>query len=88
VVLSIEERVFLVEYVFHEGNRYTDLLKEQFAKSTVYHDRPHTLNELKTAMTAFIRKISQADLQKVIANKSKWVQDRTDARGHHCQHLL
>jgi hypothetical protein len=25
MVLSIEERVFLVEYVFQEGSRYTDL---------------------------------------------------------------
>jgi transposase len=30
-VLSIEERVFLVEYAFREGNRYTDLVEEQFA---------------------------------------------------------
>jgi hypothetical protein len=30
VVLSIKERVFLVEYVFREGNRYT--LQEQFAE--------------------------------------------------------
>ena len=30
VVLSIEERVCLVEYVFREGNRYTDLVQEQF----------------------------------------------------------
>jgi hypothetical protein len=43
------------------------------AKSTVYHDRPRTLNELKTAMTAFIRNISQADLQKVFANKIKCI---------------
>jgi hypothetical protein len=32
MILSIEERVFLVEYVFREGNRYTDLLREQFAE--------------------------------------------------------
>jgi hypothetical protein len=32
MVLSIEERVFLVEYVFREGNRYTNLLQEQFAE--------------------------------------------------------
>jgi hypothetical protein len=31
MVLSIEERVFLVECVFREGNRYTDLLQGQFA---------------------------------------------------------
>jgi hypothetical protein len=32
MVLSIEERVFLVEYVFRKGSRYTDLLQEQFAE--------------------------------------------------------
>jgi hypothetical protein len=32
MVLSIEERVFLVECVFREGNRYTDLVQEQFAE--------------------------------------------------------
>ena len=32
MVLSIEERVFLVEYIFWEGNRYTDLGQEQFAE--------------------------------------------------------
>jgi hypothetical protein len=66
VVLSIEERVFLVEYIFREGNRYTDLVQEQFAekfpgitaKSAVYRDPPLTLNELKTAVTAFIKSIS------------------------------
>jgi hypothetical protein len=31
------------------------------AKSAVYHDRPHTLSELKTAITAYVRNISQAD---------------------------
>jgi hypothetical protein len=40
----------------------------------VYRDRPRTLNELKTAITAYIRNISQADLQKVFANKIKRVQ--------------
>jgi hypothetical protein len=53
------------------------------AKSAVYRDCPHTLNELKIAITAFIRNISQADLQKVFANKIKWVQTCIDAHGHH-----
>jgi hypothetical protein len=57
------------------------------AKSAVYRDRPRTLNELKTAITAYIRNISQADLQKLFANKIKRVQARIDARGHHFQHL-
>jgi hypothetical protein len=57
------------------------------AKSTVYRDRPRTLNELKTAITAYVRNISQTDLQKLFANKIKRVQACIDARGHHFQHL-
>jgi transposase len=30
--ISIEERVFLVEYVFREGNRHTDLVQDLFAE--------------------------------------------------------
>jgi hypothetical protein len=30
MVLSIEERIFLVEYIFREDNRYTDLVQEAF----------------------------------------------------------
>jgi len=52
----------------------------------VYRDRPRTLNQLKTAITAYIRNISQADLQKVFANKIKRVHACIDARGHHFQH--
>jgi hypothetical protein len=103
-VLSIQERVFLVQYVFREGNRYTDLgtygplarrilLQQTFicegaAKSTMYPDHPRTLNELKSAITVYIRNISQADLHKVFANKIKRVQACMDARGRHFQHLL
>jgi hypothetical protein len=43
------------------------------AKSAVYRDCPRMLNELKTAITAVISNISQADLQRVFANKIKWV---------------
>jgi hypothetical protein len=98
VVLSIYERVFLVKYVFREGNRYTDLVQEQFGEkfpetpvphcSAVYRDRPRTLNELKAAIYAFIRNILQTDLLKVFANKIKRVQACIDSRGHHFQHLL
>jgi hypothetical protein len=58
------------------------------AKSVVYRDWPRTLNELKTAITAYIRNISKADLQKMLANKIKRVQACIDARGHHFQHFL
>jgi hypothetical protein len=37
MVLSIEERVFLVEYVFREGNRYTDLVREEFPEKFPEH---------------------------------------------------
>jgi len=51
----------------------------------VYRDLPRKFNESKTAITAYIRNISQADLQKVFANKIKRVQACTDARGRHFQ---
>jgi hypothetical protein len=44
---------------------------EGAAKSAVYRDRSRTLNELKAAVTVYIRNVSQADLQKVFANKIK-----------------
>jgi hypothetical protein len=52
-----------------------------------FHDT-RTRNELKTAITVFIRNISQADLQKVFTNKMKRVQACIDARGHHFQQLF
>jgi hypothetical protein len=97
MVLSIEEHVFRVGYIFREGNRYTDLVPDitppdfylwGAAISAVYRDRPRTLNELKTAITAYIRNTSQADLQKVFASKIKRVQACVDARGHHFQNFL
>jgi hypothetical protein len=41
------------------------------AKSAAYRDRLRTLNELKTAIPTYIRNISQADIQKLFANKIK-----------------
>jgi hypothetical protein len=41
MVLSTEERVFLVEYVFRKGNRYTDLVQEQFAEKFPETPVPH-----------------------------------------------
>jgi hypothetical protein len=41
MVLSIEEQVLLVEYVFREGNRYTDLVQEQFAEKFPETPVPH-----------------------------------------------
>jgi hypothetical protein len=41
VVLSIEERVFVVEYVIREGNRYTGLVQEEFAEKFPETPVPH-----------------------------------------------
>jgi hypothetical protein len=41
MVLSTVERVFLVEYVFREGNKYTELLQEQFAEIFPETPVPH-----------------------------------------------
>jgi transposase len=50
MVLSIEERVLLVEYIFREGNRYTELVQEQFAEKfpqtpVLYHNAVPRLTE-------------------------------------------
>jgi hypothetical protein len=41
MVLSIEELVFLVEYVFRGGSRYTDLVEEQFVGKFPETPLPH-----------------------------------------------
>jgi murein endopeptidase len=51
--------------------------------------RNQKVNQLKTAITVYIRKTSQQpDLQKVFVNTIKRVQACIDARGHHFQQLL
>jgi hypothetical protein len=69
MVLSIEERVVVVvEYVFREDNKYTDVVQDQtficgeqqnLQCIVIAHAR---LKKLKTAITAYIRDILQADL--------------------------
>jgi len=38
-------------------------------QAAVYRDRLRTFNELKTAITAYVRNIKQADMQKAFANR-------------------
>jgi hypothetical protein len=52
MVLSIEERVFLVEYVFREGNGYTDLVQEQFSDKFPETPVPHR-NEVRRLTEKF-----------------------------------
>jgi hypothetical protein len=54
IVISIEECVFLIEYIFREGNRYTDLVQEQFAEKF-----PETPVPLCNAVRRVIEKLSE-----------------------------
>jgi hypothetical protein len=51
MVRSIEERVFLVVYVFRESNRYTDLVLELFAEKF-----PKTTEPLRNAVSRLTEK--------------------------------
>jgi hypothetical protein len=65
VVLSIEERVFLVEYVFREGNRYTELVQQQFAEKFPETPVPH-----RNAVRRLNREISRNRLS--VRRRTKW----------------
>jgi hypothetical protein len=52
--VSNEERVFLVEYVFQEGNRYTDLVQEQFAEKFPQTPVPHR-NAVRKLIENFVK---------------------------------
>jgi hypothetical protein len=41
MILSIEKSAFLVEHIFHEGNRYTNLVQEQSAEKFPETSVPH-----------------------------------------------
>jgi transposase len=61
--LSIEERVFLVEYVFREGNRYTDLVQEQFAEKFPETPVPHR-NAVRRLIEKFREVVSVLDAER------------------------
>jgi hypothetical protein len=54
MVLLFEERVFLVEYVFREGNRYTDLVQEQFANCQILLHQTFICGEQKNLLCIVI----------------------------------
>jgi transposase len=63
MVLSIEGRVFLVEYVFGEGNRYTDLVQEQFAEKFSETPVPHR-NAVRRLIAKFRETVSELDKER------------------------
>jgi len=79
-------------YCVMKNNCYSLVMYSAFGKSLcisamVYRDHQRTLSELKTAIVAYVRNISQADLQKVFVNKIKWVQTCIDSRVKLQMHL-
>jgi hypothetical protein len=52
MVLSTEERVFLVEYFFRKFNRYTDLVQKKFAEKFPETPVPHR-NAVRRLMEKF-----------------------------------
>jgi hypothetical protein len=57
MILSIEESVFLVEYFFREGNRYIDLVQEQFAEKF-----PETPVTYRSAVRRLVEKFRETGL--------------------------
>jgi hypothetical protein len=57
-------------------------------KGKVFENNPHTVDELKAAITTHIQQVPPATLLKVIDNMKKRVQTCLQARGGHLQHLL
>jgi hypothetical protein len=57
MVLSIEESVFLVEYVFRDGNRYSNLVQQQYAEKF-----PQTAVPYRNAVRRFIEKFRDRGL--------------------------
>jgi hypothetical protein len=53
----MEKRVFLVEYLFREGNRYTDFVQDQFAEKL-----PETPVLHRNAFRRLIEKFREAGL--------------------------
>jgi hypothetical protein len=63
MVLSIEERVFLVEYVFREGNRYTDLVQERFVEKFTEKPASHR-NAIRRRIEKFCETGSVLDAER------------------------
>ena len=58
------------------------------AKSSVYSGNPKTLDELKTAITHYVKLVTRETLVKVFYNKLKRVNLCIQENGKHFQHLL
>lgn len=59
-----------------------------YMKDNVYKDNPQTIPELKTAITAKIRRIPRAECVRVIDNFARRIQVCLQRRGAHLEHIM
>ena len=59
-----------------------------YLKDNVYQDNPQTIPELKTAITAKIRRISGEECVRVIDNFARRIQVCLQPRGGHLEHII
>ena len=59
-----------------------------YAKDNVYADNPQTLQDLKTAITRFIRAIPADMCKRVIGNFAVRLNECLNRRGAHIEHIL
>ena len=59
-----------------------------YLKDNVYHDNPHTIPELKTAITTKIRTISGEECVRVIDNFACRIQVCLQPRGGYLEHII
>jgi hypothetical protein len=67
MVLSIEEHVFLVEYFFREGNRYTNLVQKQFSEKFPETPVPYR-NAVRRLIEKFRETGSELDAVDITSN--------------------
>ena len=84
--LTTEEKIFLIEFVFREGGKYTVRIQERFKEQ--FKTRPKTLDDLLDSITDYIQRIPRYTLQRVFDNMVRRIDLCVEAKEHHFQHKL
>jgi hypothetical protein len=71
-------RIFLRQIIFFWGA----------IKNSVYSNNPHTIDELKMAITEYIRNVDRAVLNMVFQNRVRRVNKCLETGGGHFEHYL
>ena len=84
--LTTEARIFLVEFVFREGDKYTVCMQERFKEQ--FETRPKTLDDFCDSITDYTQHIPRYTLQRMFGNMMHRIDLCVEAEGHHFQHKL